>query len=114
MTGCVDSTPETPGNAVMEYLTAAQLGDTEEADGRLCRRLRDTPDEGELETIGRIVHETSAFGEGVSRQDESTAEVRLEVLFSPSPQGAQGDPWVAHLAKERGHWKVCGFEPINP
>jgi hypothetical protein len=98
----------------MEYLTATQVGDSDEAAGRLCRRLREAPDEGELETIDRLVHEASVFGEGVSRQDESTAEVRLEVLFSPSARGAQGDPWMAHLVKEGGRWKVCGFEPTDP
>ncbi len=35
-TSCYDSTPETLGNAVMDYITAEQVGKESEASGRLC------------------------------------------------------------------------------
>jgi hypothetical protein len=98
----------------MDYVTAAQLGKNDEADGRLCDRLRTRPAQGELSMIDRIVNEASVFSQGVVRQDEESATVRLEILFAPSPPGAQGDPWEAYLVKEDGIWKVCGFEPVDP
>lgn len=109
---CADSTPETPGNAVMDYITAAQLDHDDEAEGRLCQRLRQGASPEELAMIDRIVNQASVFGEGVVQEDDDSAVVRLEVLFAPSPRGAQGDPWEAHLVKEDDRWKVCGFEPI--
>jgi hypothetical protein len=112
--GCADATPATPANAVMEYLTAAQLGDSDDLMNGLCERLRDDPDGEELATINRVVHEASVFGQGVSSEGENVATVRLEVLFSPAPRGARGEPWKAHLVKESGRWTVCGFEPVGP
>jgi len=108
-----DTTPETPENAVMDYLTAEQLGKTDEAEGRLCERLRKSPGAGELEVIHRVVHKGSVFGEGVIREDQESAVVALEVVFAPSPPAARGEPWEAHLVREDGRWKVCGLQPAG-
>ena len=107
------STPETPGNAVMAYLTAADLGKESEADGRLCERLKTEASDEELATLERVTNRASVFGEGTIRRTDDTAVVALEVLFAPSPEGADGEPWEAHLVKEDGTWKVCGFEPAG-
>jgi hypothetical protein len=58
------STPETPGNAVMAYLTAADLGKESEADGRLCERLKTEASDEELATLERVTNRASVFGEG--------------------------------------------------
>lgn len=108
---CVDATPETPGNAVMEYLIAAGVGDEDDANGRLCERLRSDPTEEETATLNRVVHESSVFGEGTIEETDDSAVVALEVLRAPASRDAVGDPWVAYMVKEGGRWKVCGFEP---
>jgi hypothetical protein len=111
-TGC-DTTPETPGNAVIEFLMAAQGGDDDAADDRLCRRLRENGTAADLESIDLVVG-ASVFGEGTISRTDSDATVALKVVFPPSPLGAEGEPWVAHMVKEDGTWRVCGFEPETP
>lgn len=113
VSSCVDSTPETPGDAVMDYITAAQVGKESEASGRLCERLKTDATDAELATIDRVVHEASVFGEGTVEETDDSAVVALEVLFAPSPPGAEGDPWEAYMVKEDGKWKVCGFEAVD-
>jgi hypothetical protein len=68
-TGC-DTTPETPGNAVIEFLMAAQGGDDDAADDRLCRRLRENGTAADLESIDLVVG-ASVFGEGTISQTDS-------------------------------------------
>jgi hypothetical protein len=107
------SSPDTPENAVMGYLTSAQVGDEDKADNLLCDRLRENGDSPDWEVIDRLVSSASVFGEGVMLEDDSSAEVRLEVVFAPSEPGEDGEPWVALTIKEGGDWKVCGFEPLG-
>jgi hypothetical protein len=107
------STPDTPENAVMDYLTSAQVGD-EDADKLLCERLRITEDDEVLAELDRIVNHASVFGEGAeaTQRDGDTAFVALRVLFAPSERGAVGDPWLAEVVHEDRSWKVCGFAPL--
>ena len=107
-----DSTPDTPQNAVMDYLVAADLGRQSEADERLCPRLRESTDKDELAILDKIVHRASVFGEGLKHQDDRSAVVKLRVVFAPAPPGAKGESWEAQLVKDGG-WKVCGFSPAD-
>jgi hypothetical protein len=107
-----DTTPETPENAVMNFLTAAQVGRDEAADNRLCSRLGKPGHAEELATIDRV-EKAGVFGEGLKRQHDASATVMLRVVFPPSPPGAVGEPWEAHMVKEHGRWKVCGFVPAE-
>ena len=108
--GCVDSTPDTPANAVMDYLTAAQVGKPS-ANSLLCKRLREAPTDQETATLDRLVNHASIFGTDVVRRDGDAVAVQLQVVMAPSPRGAEGDLWDATMVKEDGHWKVCGFQP---
>jgi hypothetical protein len=108
--GC-DSTPDTPENAVMDFLVNRQVGKDGEASKFLCRRLQDTSDKDELDALETVLG-ASVFGDGLIEKNDDSATVRLEVRVPPSPPGAVGDPWDAHLVKEDGRWKVCGFEPV--
>jgi hypothetical protein len=113
VSSCIDSTPDSPENVVMDYLTAAQVNNEKAARTRLCSRLRESADEAELATLDRLVHRAAAFGEGLGREDRNSATVMLRVVFAPSPPGAEGEPWEARLVKEGGRWKVCGFAPAE-
>ena len=108
-----DSTPGTPENAVIDYLEAAQTDDRD-APEQLCESLREDPDPEELATLDRVVNEASVFGRGLRGESDDSAIVMIEVLFAPSPPGATGDPWLAHVVKEDGDWKLCGVEPDTP
>lgn len=82
--GCIDSTPETPENALFEFVTAAQVGDDAEADSRLCERLRDSPpNANEVTLIDRVVQEGSVRGTGEVEEDGGSAVVGVEVLLGP-------------------------------
>jgi hypothetical protein len=104
------STPDTPENAVMDYLTSAQVGD-EDADKLLCERLRITEDAEDLAELDRIVNHASVFGDDAeaTQRDGDTVFVSLRVVFAPSERGAVGDPWLAEVVYEDRSWKVCGF-----
>jgi hypothetical protein len=108
-TGC-DATPDTPENAVMDFLTSRQVGKDDDASKLLCRRLQDTSDQDELDAVETVVG-SSVFGDGLIEEDDDSAIVRLDVRVEPSP--AATEPWEAHLVNEDGRWKVCGFEPVG-
>jgi len=109
--GCADSAPDTPANAVMSYLTAAQVGKTTTADGRLCDRLRTSASPEESATLDQIVNHAAVFGTDIVQGQGDTVAVQLRVVFAPAPRGAQGTMWDARMVKEGGRWKVCGFQP---
>jgi hypothetical protein len=90
-------------------LTTEQVGD--DGRGRLCESLRKGERPGDLEVVEKVTHEASVFGEGTLSNDGDSAVVALEILFVPSPRGAEGDPWQAMMVREGRTWKVCGFEP---
>lgn len=112
-TAC-DSTPETPANAVMDYLTAQQLGKPS-ASQRLCQSLRAQLDAGVGPDIGGyrpIVDDAgNVFGARKTENSGNVATVLLEVQFQPSPEFDNLELWNARMAKEGDKWKVCGFEP---
>lgn len=108
---CGDSTPDNPQNAVMEFLSASQVGADHEAQEKLCEELRRDASDEELATLERLTERASVFGEGIARQGNETATVKLRVVFAPSPPGTTGDRWSAHLVKEDSSWRVCGFTP---
>lgn len=113
------SQPETAGNAVWEFVTAAQTSDHERAVSLLCAELRvglsaEEFDRSENEIapplrLTRLVGSDSDAQEDLetTKSDIASASVAVEGTGPTGPEH-----WRIHLTKEDGEWKVCEFERL--
>lgn len=127
------TTPDTPENAVIEFFVARQMGHYDRAEQKLCSSLIENPGSEATYVFQRFVAEAGTiYGEGTLNETDDEATVRLAIGHAPSRpisthsiddlmSGRAGmevrkhrDPWIAHMVKEDGKWKLCGLEPIDP
>lgn len=105
--GCASS-PDTPENAVIDFLVTAQTQGSDEANAHLCDRLRTSPTPAETEALS-LVSGSTVYGDGLVNQDGNTATVALRVVTPPAAQGSSGDRWEVEVVREQGSWRPCRF-----
>jgi len=105
--GCT-ATGGGPQNVVMDYLTAAQVGNASAAQSHLCSHLRYSPTQKETDTLKRLVN-SGVFGTGaVQHQPDGTELVALNVVEGTVPNTIR-EACDAVVVRQGGDWKVCGF-----
>jgi len=105
--------PETPANAVLDFGNDVVLGDEDGAWDRLCSELKADALGGPGERFSAL----QAFERHVGNLSTKTAkidgdEARVPLSVRPFgvPDDSANEQWVALLVRERGKWRVCGYE----
>lgn len=101
------SSPETPGNAVVDLRMAIQLNDGERVRGRVCAEARNTARKlpfgyEDLEDKG------SYFGTGVANTSSGESVVFGDIAVN---DGLDYEIWAFELVLEDQRWKVCRIRP---
>ena len=108
---CGVKDPDTPGNAVLGYITAEQLGEPD-AESLLCEGLRGEGSDSEREDAALLAETATSFYTGVDRVSGGEAVVLLEVRI-PVPGSrtfeVTTEDWQVVVVKEDGGWKPCEF-----
>ena len=111
--GCSGS-PESAGNATVDFFTSIQTGEYERAYSRLCESQRATVSAGDFEaskggTLGDPARLQSGLLEGEQYEDSKTLKSDIRETWNEwvGFDGSQFETWRVSLVREDGKWRVC-------
>jgi hypothetical protein len=117
---CSDQSPETAGNATIDFATSIQTTEYDRAYERLCDAERQEQSAADFAAAeGGEFNGPGTMGAGIleATQYEDVETLRSDVTMAWTElEGIRGDQvetWRFRLVREDGRWRVCDVELVE-